>query len=92
MGDFEHWTEISKGYYRYVTAANVCYELMLVYRNLNSDILNATARLYVTGDWIDNETHVSFFSREELYCGAVSKCIEKALKDDEDNNNENEIV
>lgn len=88
MNNFNHWTEISKGYYRYVIAANVCYEILLVYRNLNSDIFNATARLYVTGDWVDNEINTSFFSREELYLGSVADCVEKALKDYEENNNE----
>lgn len=78
---FNNWIEKSKGYYRYVVASNATYEIVLIYHNLKNDILKATAKLYITGDWDDNNTHISFFSREELYYGTVSECIAKAVED-----------
>ena len=62
--NFEMWREVTKGLYRYVVAANACYEIHLLYHELNTDIMTAKASLFIVGDWLTKDG--SFFERECL--------------------------
>lgn len=86
LSNISFWTEISKGFYRYVIAANACYEIHLNFWEEGTDILTATASLYITGSWLD-EKNESFLTRECLMVNKpVSKCLERAVKDYKENN------
>ena len=65
MKDFNNWKEITKGLYRYVIGANVCYEIHIIYWSFDTDILTAQASLFLVGDWRD-KSGCSFFEREPL--------------------------
>lgn len=82
--ELKNWTEITKGLYRYVVAASVCYEIHIMYHAKNTDILTANASLYIVGDWFDRESHTNFFERELLLNGPVAACLEKAAEDEKE--------
>lgn len=50
INKLENWREITKGLYRYVVAANCCYEIHVMYHAKETDILTANAHLYIVGD------------------------------------------
>lgn len=79
----KNWTEITKGIYRYVVAASVCYEIHIMYHAKDTDILTANASLYIVGDWLEPESHANFFERELLLNGLAVECLIKAAEDDE---------
>ena len=86
MKDLKNWTEVSKGYYRHVIGANVCYELFLHLWHHDTDILTAKASLFIAGDW---NGKTSFFERELLLNEQpLFECLEKAVEDNEQNNKE----
>ena len=86
MRDFENWTEVSKGFYRYVIGANVCYEIHILYHAKETDILTAKSSLFIVGDWLDNNRQ-SFFERECLLSEQpLFECLEAAERDDKENN------
>lgn len=65
MSRLSNWTEIDnmKGYYRYVVAAKVAYEIFVTMKVFGESDINAIANAYVTGDWhITNEKMM--FERE----------------------------
>lgn len=81
--NFENWMEISKGYYRYVVAANACYELMVIRKESKTgpDLYS----LYVTGEWRDG-VQSPYFERKCLrHCKTLSECLKKAANDYESN-------
>lgn len=81
MKDLNNWREVTKGLYRFVVCANVCYEIHINIRKFDTPILTANASLFIVGDWI-NKDGVSFFARECLLENrSVSDCIERAIKD-----------
>lgn len=85
MNNLSNWTEVSKGFYRYVVAANACYEIHISFWDESTDILTAMASLYITGSWLD-EHKKSFLTRECLMVNKpVFKCLELAVKDYEEN-------
>lgn len=85
MENLNNWTEITKGLYRYVIAANVCYEIHLIRFDFGTDPLTAKANLFIVGDWYDESG--SFFERECLLSEkTLQECIEFARKDNEENN------
>jgi hypothetical protein len=87
MKDFKNWREVTKGLYRYVIAANVCYEIHILYRSCDTDVLTAKASLFVVGDWVSNEGNC-FFERECLLAEQpVFECLEKAAQDFKENVN-----
>lgn len=86
MNKLENWTEVTKGLYRYVLAANACYEIHILYWNHDTDILSANCELYVVGDWGSADIR-SFFERESLFVGPMSACLQAAVEDDKENNN-----
>ncbi len=70
INKLENWREITKGLYRYVVAANCCYEIHVMYHAKETDILTANASLYIVCDW----------TRELLLNGPLRACLEKALE------------
>lgn len=87
MSDLKNWTEITKGLYRYVIAANCCYEIHILFWNHDTDILTAKANLYLVGDWHERD-RVSYFAREYLLKEQpVFECLNAAVLDDKENNN-----
>lgn len=85
MKDLNNWKEITKGLYRCVVGANVCYEIHINICKQNMPVLTANASLFLVGDWID-EDGVNFFARECLLeKQSVSECIEKAIQDYKEN-------
>lgn len=86
MKDFNNWKEVTKGLYRYVISANVCYEIHILYWNHKTDILSANASLFIVGDWRDKEGN-NFTERECLLEKApLCACIGKAIEDNVENN------
>lgn len=51
MKELNHWKEVSKGYYRYVIAANVAYEIFIEYWDHGTPIETAKASLCLVGEW-----------------------------------------
>lgn len=81
MKDLNNWKEVTKGLYRFVIGANVCYELHIKIHKFDTPILTANASLFLVGNWID-EDGVNFFARECLLeKQSVSDCVERAIKD-----------
>lgn len=87
MNKFENWTEISKGYYRYVLAPGCAYEIFIEFWNLATPIETATGSLCIVGEWY-NPTHKrSTLEREWILKEQpVSKLLEAAVEDNEQNN------
>lgn len=93
---FEHWSNPSKGIYRYVISAGACYEIHLLYCEEHHgeyliDKETTKAALYLAGDWFKNvgsDKPISFFQRECLLKeGTIQECLKKAVEDDEEYNN-----
>ena len=84
MIKLENWTEVTKGLYRYVIAANCCYEIQIMYHAKDTDILSANASLYVVGDWTTSNGHYSFFERKLLLNGPLMACLGKAIEDEKE--------
>lgn len=82
--ELKNWTEITKGLYRYVVAASVCYEIHIMYHATGTDILTANASLYIVGDWTNLEDTSRFFERKLLLNGSVMACLEKTAEDEEE--------
>ena len=85
MIKLENWKEVTKGLYRYVIGAKVCYEIHILHHKHGTDILSANAKLYIVGEWRDSDGG-SFFEREELLTGPVCACLIKAIEDNKENN------
>ena len=86
LGSLDNWTEISRGYYRYVIASSVCYEIIVWY-NADGDVLTSKASLYITGLWHTKESPRSIFERECLLSEQpVFECLKEAVQDDKLNN------
>ena len=84
--ELESWTEVTRGLYRYVVAAKVCYEIHILYWADDTDILTAKANLYLVGNWIRIPERTSFFSREILLAEQpVFECLAAAEKDYKEN-------
>lgn len=85
MNNLKNWREVTMGLYRYVVAANACYEIHVLYHGDGTDILTAKASLFVVGHWHNGEK--SFFERECLLAEQpVAECLNAAQKDYEENN------
>lgn len=85
--DLNNWSNINKGIYRYVLAANVAYEIILSHHLCDTDVSEATASLYVAGDWHSKDG--DYFERECLAENkTVRECLEAAAKDYADNVNQ----
>ena len=80
MIKLENWTEVTEGLYRYVVSDG-CYEIHIIYHAKDTDILTANASLYIVGDWTTANDHCSYFERELLFNGPLMACLEKAVED-----------
>lgn len=81
MNELNNWDEITKGLYRYVVGANVCYEIHLINYDKETDIKTAICSLYIVGDWRIKDGK-NIFERECLLAEQpLYKCIEKAVED-----------
>lgn len=96
MNDLKNWTEITKGLYRYVIGANVCYEIHILHWDRSTDILTAKASAYLVGEWfqsiVDNNGYHKnaklYFEREPILLEqSVFECLRAVVKDDKENNN-----
>lgn len=86
MNKLENWTEVTKGLYRYVIAANCAYEIHIVYWDHATDILSANASVFIVGDWRTNDGK-NITERECLLRHApLSACLTTAIKDNKENN------
>ena len=86
MTNFKNWKEVTKGLYRCVVSTNVAYEIHIKYWNMKTDILSATASLFIIGDWHTKDGE-NVRERECLLDSApVMACLEKAQEDDIENN------
>lgn len=84
--NIENWRYLSKGYYRYVVGANVCYEIQFIKHYFDKPISQAQANLYLVGDWHDQAMQINYFERE-LLCGEKSvKELLECAKEDFDKN------
>lgn len=86
--NLENWKEVTKGLYRYVVAANACYEIHLLYHEKKTDIMTAKASLFIVGDWYNSKKE-SFFERECLMKEQpLFECLNCAYEDDRRANDE----
>jgi hypothetical protein len=86
MTELKNWKEVTKGLFRYVIAANACYEIHILYHSKGTDILTAKASLFIVGDWY-NQSNEHFFERECLLAEQpVFECLKAAQKDNEEHN------
>lgn len=86
MKEFKNWKEISKGYYRYVIASNVAYEIFIEYRDHQTPIETAQASLCIVGDWYTRDGN-SITKREWLGKELpIQELLKIAYKDNETNN------
>ena len=87
MSNLENWLEVTKGLYRYVIASNCAYEIHIMFWDTNTDILNATASLYIVGEWLNSKTNVNSIERELIiHDKTIYECLKTAVKDNEENN------
>lgn len=81
MKDLANWSEPMKGIYRYVLAANACYEIHVIKHPASVQVKDATADLYLVGDWYNTEGD-SEFTRERLNSDiTVEQCVAAARQD-----------
>lgn len=76
--DFKNWTEVTTGLYRYMFALEGCYEIHVLFHTKNTDILTATASLYIVGNWINKEGGHTFVRECLLAQYPLIKCLEQA--------------
>ena len=76
------FNELSYGYFRYVVAAKVCYEIIVHGQmDFGVDMEDADdCELFITGLWRDNDGK-SIFSREKLAKGSMKECLDACKKD-----------
>lgn len=90
INDIKNWKEVTRGIFRYVIAAGIAYEIHVLYLSHKTDLLDATAKLFIVGEWYEQEKGL-FFERGELTSSAVAstvrECLELAKRDNEENNN-----
>lgn len=83
LTNFHTWSNLIKGVYRHTVATSVCYEIMILHHEHDTDILTAKASLYISGEW--NEGNGWYYERKLLHTGTVKECLDAALKDYNDN-------
>jgi len=82
INNLQNWNEVTKGLYRFVIAAGACYEIHLLRHEHNTPIEDATATLFIVGDWFEGTTSKDVFTREALVVEQpVSICLAGAHQD-----------
>lgn len=81
-----NWTLVDnmKGYYRYVVAAKVAYEIIVVRREFGKSFMEAIGSGYLTREWIQPDGTFVFL-REAIVHGTVKECINAIIKDYKEN-------
>ena len=85
MKELKNWTEISKGYFRFVIGSNVAYEIIIEYWAHDTPIETAQASLCIVGDWCNEDRK----STDREWLGKelpIQELLEIAYKDNEENN------
>lgn len=79
MKNISDWIEKAKGYYRFVVASSVAFEIIITRHASDEPIEEAVGNLYLTGEWSSDES--PFVFERELLCQdeKVSKLTEIAL-------------
>lgn len=81
MKDLANWSEPMRGIYRYVLAAGACYEIHITKHPAFLDVKEASANLYIVGDWYNTEGD-NEFTRELLISNmTVEQCVAGAFQD-----------
>lgn len=81
----ENWTELTTGLYRYVIAANCCYELHINYWDKQTDVNTSNASVYVVGEWVDSDGNTTFEREPLLESRPLYQCLRAASHDYEVN-------
>ena len=81
MTNLDNWTEITKGLYRYIIAAKVCYEIHVMKQHKDFNVAN----LYIVGEW-RTEDGISFERELLLERKPIESCLIAAYEDDNENN------
>ena len=76
----ENWSEITKGFYRFIVDSKACYEICIMYKPDKIDIVESIANLYCTGEWIMTDGSVVFM-REVMHYGSLKQCLSTAADD-----------
>lgn len=82
INNIKNWTELSRGYYRYVVAAKVAYEIIITYWPSPDDtnlLTFAWGQLAIAGIWTDGSGWV--FDRDIIGEGYVEFLLELAEED-----------
>lgn len=87
MEELDNWNEVSKGYYRFVIAANVAYEIFIEYWDHETPIETAKGSLCLIGEWYSKDkTHTT----EREWLGKelpIQELLKIAYNDNNENNN-----
>ena len=83
----ENWSEITKGFYRFIVAQKVCYEICVMYKPDKCDIAESIANLYFTVEWIMTDGSVVFM-RSVMHYGLLKQCLSTAADDYEQSSQE----
>lgn len=83
MKELKNWTEVSQGYFRFVIAPNVCYEIFVEHWYHDSPIETAKASLCLFGVWA-NKNLANSSEREWLAKELpIQELLEIAYKDNQ---------
>lgn len=82
-----NWAIINnmRGYYRYVIATEVGYEIFVTEQLVGQGDSEATANAYIAGQWRDSKGNMVFNRKLIIKNAPVYKCIEAVVKDYKEN-------
>lgn len=81
IGNFDEWREVTEQIYRYDIALHTHYEIHILHYAHDSPIMEATASLYIAGEYVDLHDN-KYFQRECLLSDKTVKvCLEVVEKD-----------
>ena len=89
ISNLKNWQEVARGIYQYRISDDMHYEIHILRHTVSMDISEATASLYLAGDY-EGTCH-NYFQRDCLLDDwSVEHCLETARKDYEENVEDNE--
>lgn len=81
ISNFDEWREVTEQIYRYDIALHTHYEIHILHHAHDSPIMEATANLYIVGEYVDLYDN-KYFQRDSLLSDkTVKECLEVAEKD-----------
>lgn len=86
MKELKNWTEISKGYFRFVIGANVAYEIIVEFWSKDTPIETARGSLCIVGEWRNKDSSDTIEREWILKEQPIQHLLEAAVKDDSENN------